>query len=148
VSETSLGIERSTPFGSAFARYARGTAEGSLSVLPVARAPIHLLGDERIAFRSARGGFRFARTGTRVEACWRSVLEGDARPTAGELARRSFETSVVQDLPHARERDLAWRLLLLYRTDRAAGADRDALAELIEEADLGREIRAGVSMSF
>jgi len=133
----------------AWARLARGTAEGRLARVPAFDAPVYVLSDRVLSFAEGQLGMRLASSGTELVVGYQGVNESLASASAAGATHELWVLEIAQDLMWVRSGSASWRVLLAARTATSSPAHDGDRADAAEGLDLlARQISAGVSVAF
>jgi hypothetical protein len=130
-------------------RFARGYAEGRLTLFPSTSLPSRLLAEGRLDYLEGSLGVHVAPSGTDFVVEFLDMRESSARPAGGE---QTVEFRVIQDLFRLHGADCSWRLLL---SARGASVRPGAGESSVEGTTLQgpertplSQFRAGLSVTF
>lgn len=133
----------------AWARLARGTAEGRLARVPAFDVPVYLLSDRALTFATNQLGIRLASSGTELVVGYQDVDEALRSASAPSATHELWVIEIAQNLMWVRTGSASWRLLLSARTATSARARDGDRADPAEGLDLlARQVSAGVSVAF
>jgi len=146
--ELALGVERTSRSTTSYARFAAGSAEGTLSTAPLLAWPALVFSERTIDYSTARLGVRIGVSGTDLSTEYRRVLEETQDASAPRVSQGSFvELRVAQDMLRLERTGTYWRFLLLARAA-LGGTEYDAGDDRGDLASIGRELSAGISVAF